>query len=57
VTFRNFYLLLAFFLALAACRPLLAQDDEITWMDNYRDALRVAKESHKPLFLEFRCEA
>lgn len=57
MTFRNFYLLLAVFVALIEGRPLLAQDDEISWLDNYRDALRVAKESHKPIFLEFRCEA
>jgi len=36
--------------------PLLAQD-EIPWLDNYREALREAKRTQKPIFLEFRCEA
>jgi len=31
--------------------------DEITWLDNYGDAIREAKRTQKPLFLEFRCEA
>jgi hypothetical protein len=37
--------------------PLKAQDNEITWLGNYRDALRQAKQDNKPIFLEFRCEA
>jgi hypothetical protein len=53
VTFRTFSLLLAFLFAF----PLLAQDTEITWVDNYQEALRLAKQTHKPIFLEFRCEA
>jgi hypothetical protein len=57
VTFRNFSLLLAcLFVAVAAC-TLPAQDTEITWVDNYQEALRLAKQTHKPIFLEFRCEA
>ena len=36
---------------------LLAQDDEINWLGDYREAVRQAKETHKPIFLEFRCEA
>jgi hypothetical protein len=31
--------------------------DEITWLDNYRDAVREAKRTQKPIFIEFRCEA
>jgi hypothetical protein len=31
--------------------------DEITWLDNYSEALREAKQTGKPIFLEFRCEA
>jgi hypothetical protein len=34
-----------------------AEDPNITWLGNYREALRQAKESRKPLFVEFRCEA
>ena len=36
--------------------PLLAQDDEIHWFDNYSEAIQEAKRTQKPLFLEFRCE-
>lgn len=36
--------------------PLLAQDDEIRWLDNYREAIQEAKRTQKPIFLEFRCE-
>jgi hypothetical protein len=39
---------------------LLAQpkpaDDEIVWLDNYKDALKEAKATGKPIFLEYRCE-
>ena len=35
----------------------LAQDDGINWLGDYREALRLAKETQKPIFLEFRCEA
>ena len=37
-------------------RGLLAQDDEIRWLDNYREAIQEAKRNQKPIFLEFRCE-
>ena len=36
---------------------LPAQDNEIKWLGNYRDALRQARQENKPIFLEFRCEA
>jgi hypothetical protein len=35
---------------------LPAQDDEIRWFDNYGEAIREAKRTHKPIMLEFRCE-
>jgi hypothetical protein len=38
----------------AAPRPA---PDEIVWFENYGDALREAKKTQKPIFLEFRCEA
>jgi len=44
-------------LLILAALPLQAQDNEITWLGNYRDALRQAKQDNKPIFLEFRCEA
>ena len=44
-------------LALAAL-PLAAQqdDDSLTWFDNYQEALKEAKATGKPIFLEYRCE-
>jgi uncharacterized protein YyaL (SSP411 family) len=45
-------LLLALF---AFC--LAAQDDGINWLDSYPDAVKIAKETRKPIFVEFRCEA
>jgi len=53
---RNFLsALFGFFLA-AVTVPTLAQDDEIRWLDNYREAIQEAKRTQKPIFLEFRCE-
>ena len=46
--------LFGFFLATVAV-PTLAQD-EIRWLDNYREAIQEAKRTQKPIFLEFRCE-
>jgi len=34
-----------------------ADDNEITWLGNYHEALQLAKQTHRPLFVEFRCEA
>jgi hypothetical protein len=34
-----------------------AQDGDIEWLLSYREALRVAKTTHKPMLVEFRCEA
>jgi hypothetical protein len=50
-------LVLTFVLGSVAGSPLLAQDDEINWLGDYREAVRQAKATHKPIFLEFRCEA
>ena len=36
--------------------PLAAQGDDISWFDNYDEAVKEAKKSQKPIFLEFRCE-
>lgn len=44
------------FALLALALPVCAQDDELNWIDNYRDALKQARETGKPIFLEFRCE-
>jgi len=53
----GFYAILAFILGAVTGGPLLADDNEITWLGDYREAVRQAKQSHKPIFLEFRCEA
>ncbi len=54
---RTFYLLLAFLFPFATTIGLQAQDDEITWLGDYKEAIRQAKRTHKPIFMEFRCEA
>jgi hypothetical protein len=36
--------------------PARAQEG-ISWLDNYQEALKEAKKTGKPIFLEFRCEA
>jgi hypothetical protein len=42
--------------ALAGAMGCRGQDNDINWLD-YREGLRVARATHKPLFVEFRCEA
>ncbi len=34
-----------------------ADNNEINWLGDYHEGLRVARETHKPLLVEFRCEA
>ena len=34
-----------------------AQDDGLTWLGDYREAIQQAKQTQRPIFLEFRCEA
>jgi len=36
---------------------LHAEDNSINWLGDYREALRQAQQTHKPIFVEFRCEA
>lgn len=36
---------------------VFAQEQSINWRSNYREALKEAAASKKPVFLEFRCEA
>jgi hypothetical protein len=47
--------LFAFLICLAGFSP--AQDDGITWLGDYREAILQARQTNKPIFLEFRCEA
>ena len=36
--------------------PVLAQDETVDWLNNYKEALQEAKRTGKPIFLEYRCE-
>ncbi len=48
---------LALLAAIAWTGTVGASPDEIPWLDNYKDAIKEAKQTGKPIFLEFRCEA
>ena len=48
-------LLVSFFLLAYSGAP--RGDDAIRWLDNYQEALREARKTLRPIFLEFRCEA
>jgi len=49
---------LVIFAALAfTCSPLPADDGGITWLSDYKAAIRLAKQTHQPMLVEFRCEA
>ncbi len=54
---RMHTLSLAFF-ALVACLASASpvRGDDISWYHNYGEAIREAKRTGKPIFLEFRCE-
>ena len=45
------------FAVVLACVPLFADDGGITWLSDYKGALRLAKQTHQPMLVEFRCEA
>jgi hypothetical protein len=47
---------LGLFLVLAGA-AMAAQDDTLVWLGSYRQALEQAEAQHKPIFVEFRCEA
>ena len=36
---------------------MLADDDTVDWLSSYKDAIQEARRTHKPIFLEYRCEA
>jgi hypothetical protein len=50
------HLAIAAFAGLGAASAV-AQEDTVTWLDNYQQAIQEAKRTQKPIFLEFRCEA
>jgi hypothetical protein len=41
--------------AMPAC--VRGEDQSVEWLGSYREGLRQAQQTHKPLFVEFRCEA
>lgn len=43
-------------LSIAAWAQPKPATDEIVWLDNYQEALKEARATGKPIFLEFRCE-
>ena len=43
-------------LAALASPPARSDDEGIQWLGNYQEAVRQARETGKPIFLEFRCE-
>ena len=53
--FLNLLIVLAS--ALISCGDLRAEDNYINWLGDYREALRQARETRRPIFMEFRCEA
>jgi len=52
----HLYAFLAFLFG-SSIAPAQSQEDGIYWYGDYRQALQKAKETGRPLFLEFRCEA
>jgi hypothetical protein len=43
-------------IACLAATGLLAQEEGLNWLNDYGAAIREAKRTGKPIFLEFRCE-
>jgi hypothetical protein len=46
---------LASWFAFATEGEIAQDDDTLEWLDNYDEALALAKEMGRPIFLEFRC--
>ena len=44
-------------LTLTLLLPACAAQDAINWLGDYQEARKIAKQTGKPIFLEFRCEA
>jgi len=40
---------------LSAARGQPFEDDTLEWLDNYQQALALAKETGRPVLVEFRC--
>jgi hypothetical protein len=48
---------LSILLAASLGGALRADNNEINWLGDYKEGLRTARETGKPLLVEFRCEA
>jgi hypothetical protein len=48
---------LSVLVAASFCGGLRADSNEINWLGDYQEGLRLARQTHKPLLVEFRCEA
>lgn len=48
---------LALLLGASLGGALRADNNEINWLGDYQEGRRVARETGKPLLVEFRCEA
>jgi hypothetical protein len=46
---------LASWCAFVAQSAIAQDDDTLEWLDDYDEALALAKETGRPIFLEFRC--
>jgi hypothetical protein len=56
ITVTLFFMTWSAIMAIAFPWHCKAQDsDSITFHENYNEALREAKQTRKPIFLEFRC--
>ncbi len=52
-----FFVVLACIIGMFAYVHLRADQGGITWLSDYREAIRLAKQTHQPMLVEFRCEA
>lgn len=44
-------------LTLVLLLPACSAQNVINWLSDYQEARKIAKQTGKPIFLEFRCEA
>lgn len=52
-----FFVVLALIIGSFAYTVLRADDGGITWLSDYKAAIRLARQTHQPMLVEFRCEA
>ena len=52
-----FFVAVAFIIGMFAYVVLRADDGGITWLSDYKEAVKLARQTHRPMLVEFRCEA